>query len=90
MEKLDWIVYTIESEQKMELTSVFSHRSVSLSYLCGVTLDTPLRHEGVLAVRSVITRQTIQTTFQATEVIEMVAAYSRSGEITDSFRRLSK
>jgi len=55
-------------------SSVFSHRSVCLSGLTGVALGAPLRYEGALAIRSVVTRQTIQTTFHATKMIKMVAA----------------
>ena len=72
----------------MEPTSVFSHRSVCLSGLTGVALGAPLRYEGALAIRSVVTRQTIQTTFHATKMIKMVAAFTITSVITNSFQIL--
>ena len=91
---LIWMLEVIENVMKnssffpkatnMEPTSVFSHRSVCLSDLTGVALGAPLRYEGALAIRSVMTRQTVQTTFLATKMIKMVAAFTITSVITNS------
>ena len=63
---------------------MFSHRSVCLSDLTCVALGAPLRNEGALTIRSVMTRQAVQTTFFATKMIKMVAAFTITSVITNS------